>query len=299
MSCDATVAVTGTVGPASADELADRAVARLHQLEGRWSRFRSTSELSTLNAAGGAPAVVSSDTLELVMRLVQAWHLTDGDFDPTLLGALVELGYAASRDDATLRTSLAPSTGLRGRPEGVLIDTDAHVVQLPAGTVLDPGGLGKGLAADIVTGELLAQGATGALVEIGGDLRVRGEAPGCDAWIIAVDTAIAGDPCVVRLVDGAVATSTTRLRTWDSDGEARHHLIDPTTLHPSRSATVSCTVVAGSGAWAEAFTKVAFARDPADALAAYESRGLAASVTALTDGAPSRSVTSAWESFQR
>ena len=304
MSCRANVVVVGeaSISGHQLDGLADHATARLHQLEQRWSRFLPTSDLSLLNAAGGGALQVSDDTARLVTALVQSWHATQGAFDPTLVGTLVELGYAQSRDDAELHTSLAPSVGLRGRPDLVLVDVAAAVVQLPAGTALDPGGLGKGLAADIVTAELLAAGARGALVEIGGDLRVAGDPPIGHSWTIEVDTAAAGaGTTIVSLADGGVATSTSRLRTWTSGGEHRHHLIDPATLRPSASDTVSCTVIAGSAAWAEAFTKVAFTLDPRSAVERFEALGLAASVTTspTADSPGERLTSSAWKAFER
>ena len=60
-------------------------------------------------------------------------------------------------------------------------------MRLPAGSGFDPGGIGKGLAADIVSAELLAAGARGACVNLGGDLRVTGEAPGGGTWTVAVE----------------------------------------------------------------------------------------------------------------
>jgi len=296
MSCGATVIVVAEPGDSSAadaDQMAVRAMARLEQLERRWSRFLPTSEITALNAAAGRPLRVSSDTVRLVTELVSAWHRTGGAFDPTLLGSLVELGYAASRDDVELRTSLAPDIALRGRPDAVLVDAGHDVVQLPTGTALDPGGLGKGLAADIVVRELLEAGAAGALVEIGGDLRVAGTPP-APGWTIGVDVAL-DEHVVVRLLDGGVATSTSRLRTWQAAGERRHHLIDPMTLSPSTADAVSCTVIAGSGATAEAFTKVAFAAGAHDAVDRFERHGLAASVTTA---AGERLTTSAWAAFE-
>lgn len=287
------VAEPADAGVADADRLAVRAIARLEQLERRWSRFLPASEITALNAAAGRPLRVSSDTVRLVTELVTAWHRTRGAFDPTLLGALVELGYAASRDDVELRTSLAPDISLRGRPDAVLVDPDHDVVQLPAGTAIDPGGLGKGLAADIVVGELIDAGAAGALVEIGGDLRVAGTPP-AQGWTIDVDVAL-DQRVVVRLLDGGVATSTSRLRTWQAAGERRHHLIDPITLSPSTADTVSCTVIAGSGATAEAFTKVAFAAGAHSAIERLERHGLAASVTTA---AGERLTTSTWGTFE-
>jgi FAD:protein FMN transferase len=306
MSCRANVVVVGEPSMSSQqlDGLADHATGRLHQLEQRWSRFLPTSELSQLNGAEGTALQVSPDTVQLVVALVQSWHATQGAFDPSLIGALVELGYAHSRDDIEHRTSLAPSIDLRGRPDDVLVDAGACVVRLPVGTALDPGGLGKGLAADIVTSELLAAGARGALVEIGGDLRATGDAPTDDGWTIEIDTATTGEHrTLVSLMDGGVATSTPRLRTWAAGGEHRHHLIHPTTLRPSTVDAVSCTVIAGTAAWAEAFTKVAFALAPRDAIERFATFGLAASITSasITPAATAgeRLVTPAWTAFER
>lgn len=291
MSCDATVVATFDPDTVDGEALERHALARLTELEQRWSRFLPTSEISELNDSRGCPRVVGRDTFRLVEALVQAWHATDGAFDPTLLGAVVHLGYGVSREHSDRNTSLIPGTELRGRPGRILTCAADSVVVLPPGTTLDAGGLGKGLAADLIVDELLARGAQGALVEIGGDLRVCGRAPAGSAWPISIaDTAD-----IVELVDGGVATSTSRLRTWTADGASRHHLIDPTTLESTANDVEACTVIAGTGAWAEAFTKLAFARGPAHALAACETHGLAASITTSAGVV----TTSTWEDFRR
>lgn len=276
--------------------LLDHVGRRLAELEARWSRFRPDSEITGLNTAGGDARRASDDTVRLVEALVGAWHATGGAFDPTLLGALVELGYASSRSDATMRTSLGPDARLVGRPDLVLVDREHGVVQLPQGTTIDPGGLGKGLAADLIVQELLDLGAMGALVEIGGDLRVAGDAPTGDGWTISVHARGEGGGSQVALRAGGVATSSSRLRTWLVDGEHRHHLIDPRQLRPTADDVIGCTIIAGSAAWAEAFTKVAFVLGRRDASEVYERYGLAARIV-TEDGATHE--TDAWSLFSR
>src|SRR5689334_23292135 len=83
------------VGP---ERLADRAQARIIELERRWSRFDEHSEVSALNRHAGVPVVVSSETVELVERALDAWRLTHGWFDPTVLGDLVRAGYDRTFD---------------------------------------------------------------------------------------------------------------------------------------------------------------------------------------------------------
>jgi thiamine biosynthesis lipoprotein len=290
MSCAASIGTTG-----SDSDAVERAVHRICELEQRRSRFLDDSEISGLNRAGGAARRCSPDTIALVIALVRAWHATDGAFDPTLLGSLVELGYAASRGDATLRTSLAPTVTPAGDPGRVLVDEVAGVVRLPAGTSLDPGGLGKGLAADIVVSELLADGVEGALVEIGGDLRVAGRPPESGGWCVAIDHPLGGERELLSVRDGGVATSTSRIRCWIADGELRHHVLDPSTRRPADHDVVGCTVIAGTAAWAEAFTKVAFVRGVGAAIDLYEAGGLAARIV-TDDGVLRR--TTAWDEFR-
>ena len=291
MSCDATVVVTSAADPVADPHIVRLAIGRLHELEQRWSRFLPTSEISELNASPGVLRQVGPDTFRLVEALVLAWHATDGAFDPTLLGTLVHLGYGASRDRAELTTSLAPGTAPRGCPAEILVRADDRAVMLPPGTTLDPGGLGKGLAADLIVDEIIAAGAAGALVEIGGDLRVRGRPPVGDAWPISIDDT--GE--VIELAQGGVATSSSRLRTWTTDGDRRHHLLDPATLRSTTTGVESCTVIAGTAAWAESFTKVAFTRGADAAIAEYERRGLAASIV-TADGVVT---TCDWKEYRR
>ncbi len=296
MGCDTSVVVTTQDGPATSAQLARSGIRRLNELERRWSRFIPTSEISGLNRAGGEPRAVSSDTIRLVESLVRAWHATDGCFDPTLLGAIVGLGYAASRDDATRRTSLPAGTPPRGRPAEIVVDRTAGWVRLPVGTVLDPGGLGKGLSADLVVAELLEAGADGVVVTVGGDLRVGGTAPDDRAWTIDIAASDDAGARRLRIVDGGVATSTTQIRTWRRNGRWQHHLVDPSTLDSTMGEVVSCTVLAGTAAWAETFTKVPFVDGLTDGLGRLEELGLAASVT-TADGCHHSSA--GWQEFAR
>jgi thiamine biosynthesis lipoprotein len=134
-------------------------------------------------------------------------------------------------------------------------------VTLPPGVALDLGGIGKGFAADLVSAELLQDGATGACVNLGGDLRVRGTPPD-RAWIVAVEaepgTTPERAPLCVALADGAVATTSSRRRAWRRAGRRQHHVIDPRTGRPVDAPPTSATVVAADAWQAEVLAKAAF-----------------------------------------
>jgi thiamine biosynthesis lipoprotein len=286
MGCTATVVVAG------ARRSLDTARAMLESLERTWSRFDPDSEISRLNAAGGAPCGVSTSTVILVRAMVDGWRVTEGGFDPTLLAPLARLGYDRSRHDGRACSCAGPGAVGRGRPDRIVIDDSARVVRLPAQTVIDPGGIGKGLAADVVAERLFTSGATGVLVDVGGDIAVRGEAPSADGWRLAVGTL---DGEQLRLASGGVATSGTEHRSWvGPNGRSVHHLLDPQSLEPADTGVAEVTVVAGSAAWAEVWTKAVVVGSPTATLAALDLRRLAVRVR-RTDGTIHHNAT--WQAF--
>ena len=234
-----------------------RARARIDLLEQRWSRFLPNSEVSTLNRLAGRPVIVSDDTVELVAAAVDGWRVTSGRFDPTVLGDVLRAGYDTSYRIVAERGGRGSSTLQRGC-DAIRFDRDVRIVELPAGVGFDPGGLGKGLAADLVADELLAAGAIGACVNIGGDVRVEGDAPDRGSWVVAIeDPTTDREVAAVALDAGGVATSTTAKRTWRAGHATMHHIIDPTTGSPAVSSIVSASALARTATGAEVMAKAA------------------------------------------
>jgi FAD:protein FMN transferase len=252
----ATAAVTVVDGPRGLPEIAR---GRLTHLERRWSRFIATSEVSRLNRAGGEPLHVSAETRLLVRRALEGYRVTAGRFDPTLLGAVLRAGYVDSferLEDGVPRFTSALCTGAHR----IEVDDDAGTVRVPEGVGFDPGGIGKGLAADIVADDLVRFGADGVCVNVGGDVRVAGRSPTGDAWRIEVEHPITSLPiATLEVRDGAVATSSRIRRSWTTvDGDERHHLMDPATGTSARSPVLAATAIAAAGWQAEVLAKAGF-----------------------------------------
>lgn len=268
MGSDIVVVVDGP------DRLLSQAHRRIDDLEHSWSRFVPDSDISRMNHATDW-VDVSPDTLMLIERAVSAWRITGGAFDPTILPSLVANGYSESRSESPGRTVLTspvhrgPAPGLKG----IEIDRTMSRIRLPEGVWFDPGGIGKGLAADLVADELIASGATATVVSAGGDVRVAGRAP--TEWVIDVENPFDPEQIVAELAlaDGAVCTSSVRAKTWVVGDTPMHHLIDPRTGDPMTSRTVSATVVAGEAWMAEALCKAAVIGDPLNALEFVEAVG--------------------------
>ncbi len=243
------------------------------------------------NAAAGTPAIVSADTVRLVEAMRVGHAVTEGAYDPTVLDDVTALGYNRTFSDLTC-VVWVPNSGPKRRMVGgrrrfdeVTVSAKSGMVWLPAGVGIDPGGIGKGLAADIVAEELAAAGAHGALVNLGGDLRVIGEPDDADGWYVDIEHPFTGEPVTrVVLVDGGLATSSTQQRAWWHGDHRVHHLIDPATNTSADRGVVGASVIASEAWRAEVLTKACIVRGAAG-MDLVERFGAAARMT-RTDGRP-------------
>lgn len=274
------------VGPAATVDLM---TARLEELEARWSRFRPDSDVSAVAAADGLPVAVHPDTVLLVQRMVAAHQRTDGWYDPTMAVELRRLGYdrdfallppagdlpAAPAGDPSAAPAGAPRVAADQPRAPVPIVLEGTTVRVPADHGLDPGSIGKGLAADVLVDLATAHGAAGVLVNLGGDVRARGlDEDGAPWGVVVADDPVHGAPTdagwdrsggvVLGLDDGAVATSTVMRRRWAlPHGGTAQHVLDPRTGASTTHDLHTVTVAAEEGWWADAAATAVLTAGPA------------------------------------
>lgn len=216
------------------------------------SRFDPASDLSRLNAAGGRWTPVGRRLLEALGLALQAREETGGRFDPTVLPALAAAGYDRSFELLEEREARRADGWRAGTT--IELDTRNGRARLEPGSSVDLGGIGKGYAAGRALAAMLVGSPTlaGGLVDLGGDIAVRGESPEGGPWLIAIaDPRRAGETlAVLALTSGGVATSGRDARRF---GPARslHHLIDPETGESALGGPLTVTVIAPDPAAAE------------------------------------------------
>ncbi len=199
-----------------------------------------------------------------------------------MLDQLRQLGYdvswqdRASVDDTSAMGSRRGAASIQpGSTEPIDLLAPVSAVRIPAGTAFDPGGIGKGLAADLVTEFLVANGATCTSVELGGDLRFSGRPWFGPDWRIQVANPFddRAEIAAFSTTAGAVATSSTLRRRWMADDETRHHLLDSRTGRSATTDLVSVTTCAASAWWAEVAAKVALMAGSESAVEVLRSLG--------------------------
>jgi thiamine biosynthesis lipoprotein len=238
-------------------------------LHRRLTRFDPDSELCGLNATPGTSLRVSSTLATAVEAAIWAARRSDGLVDPTLLGELERVGYAASRvnvpsapiADALLaapeRKPARPARAARW--PSIEVDRSDNTVTRPPGIRLDLGGTAKGLAADLAVDRLA--GYSTFVVDAGGDLRLGGERP--LKRLVRIEHPLRSDPVHELMLDrGAVATSGIKTRLWAGENGFAHHLLDPSTGEPAWTGILQATALGSTALEAETLAKMAFLSGP-------------------------------------
>jgi FAD:protein FMN transferase len=219
----------------------------LSEIDIACNRFRDDSDISRLNASSGDPSGVQVGPIfeRALDASLDAYAATEGLCDPTVLPALLALGYDVDYSELVTRVD-SPLGDIKATagPTAIAVDRERHRVALGADCQLDLGATAKALAADLVADDVAQM--CGVVVEIGGDVAVRGAGPD-GPWAIAISDTLhhTGHEPRVGLSSGGLATSSITQRTWIAGGQRVNHIIDPRSGQwakgPYATASVSAT----------------------------------------------------------
>lgn len=147
------------------DAALNAAFASMAHAQARWSFHDSASELSRLNSQPQHRVRLDSTTLRLLRAARAVMWASEGAFDCTVGGMLV--------NDGILPNHAGPAALPRGVAEDIEIGSDWALLRRPVRITLD--GIAKGYAVDLALRALRFCGATAGWVNAGGDLRVFGD----------------------------------------------------------------------------------------------------------------------------
>jgi thiamine biosynthesis lipoprotein len=206
---------------------------------------------------------------------LDAAERSGGLVDPTLVREIESAGYRASRaglpaaplsvalDQAPPRRPASPSDEARWRR--ISVDDERGEIVRPPGVLVDTGGAGKGLAADLLAERL--GGYERFVVDCGGDIRIGGSDALVHPYDVYVEHPLTGERAfVLRLGAGGVATSGLNVRIWrDGGGRYAHHLLDPSTGEPAWTGLIGATALGQTAVEAETLSKTALLSGPGGA----------------------------------
>jgi thiamine biosynthesis lipoprotein len=226
------------------------AIADVERLEARFSRYRSDSVLSKVNAvaANGGSMTVDEETAQLLDYASTCYEQSGGLFDVT--SGILRRAWRFESDALPAPGEIALLVKRIGWSK---VRWKPPVLSFPTpGMELDLGGIVKEYAVDRVAVICRDAGVRHGVVNLGGDVRVIGARPGGEPWRIGIRDPRGPDAITtVSMSEGALASSGDYERCIVVDGTRYGHILNPRTGWPVRhlaavSVVADQCIVAGS-----------------------------------------------------
>lgn len=258
------------------DGISDRIMSRLneyHKLFDIYNEYDGLNNLASLNSLvdGKHPTLeVDRRMIELLSYSKKLYTDTDGKLN-IAMGSVLSIWH----DYREVGKEIPPDSLLREAAEhmdidSVVIDTENSTVHItdPKAS-LDVGAIAKGYAAELIADELSAEGITGYLLNIGGNVRAIGQRGDGELWTVGIEdpdgNAESSYLATLRLEDTSLVTSGSYQRYYTVDGVNYHHIIDPEALKPA-SRYLSVSVLTENSALADALSTALFCMSVEDGL---------------------------------
>ena len=241
----------------SKENLKKEIEAELRKVDNSLSPFNKRSVITRIN---------DNTDLSADSMLVYVYNMarsiseeTQGAYDITVAPLVNAWGFGFKTQafpDSAKIDSLRRIVGyrkIRLTPEGKFEKRDPRVM-------LDCSSIAKGFGVDCVARLLESKGIRNFMVEIGGEVVVKGENPKMEKWRIGinrpVDDSLAVNQelqTVLEITDAGMATSGNYRNFYYKDGKKYAHNIDPRTGYPVQHNILSSTVIADNCAKADAY----------------------------------------------
>ncbi|MDR1974614.1 MAG: FAD:protein FMN transferase [Bacteroidales bacterium] len=242
-----------------------------------FSLWNSSSILTRSNR--GEDVVLNELFIDLFNKSQIMSKRTEGYFDITVKPLVSLYGFAAEKrtedyfSDKDIASILSYVGYEKIRLNGDKLKKDFSQIQL------DFNAIAQGYCSDKVAELLLSQGIRNFLVDIGGEIVVRGKKPNGDAWKIGIEkpTSASGDKqsivTMLPLSDGAIVTSGNYRKYFEVDGKRFSHTINPHTGRPATGGILSATIIAPTGWEADALATAVMCMEKDTAICYVERAG--------------------------
>ena len=266
-----------------------------HRLYTIYTRYDGVNNLYAINNANGEISV-DEKVIDMLTFAKEAYYLTDGNTN-IAMGSVLSLWHKARTHGESHPESAAlpdmeklKEAALHTDIEKLIIDKEnSSISLLDENMSLDAGAIAKGYAVEMIAKGLEADGISGYLLNVGGNVRAIGLRPDGTKWTVGIENpdAKGADDAYLALVAAeseAVVTSGSYQRYYYVDGKAYHHIIDPETLMPGENFR-SVSVICQNSALGDALSTALFCLSYEEGAALVESRENLEVMWVLPDGA--------------
>lgn len=238
-------------------DLSDSILAVFRRVELSVSPFNKESLVTALNE--NRTDSVDELLKKVYLRSVEINRESQGAFDPTVSPLVNAWGFGYKTEqlpDAAAIDSIMQFVGI-----GKTRLKDGRMVKDDSRITFNFSAIAKGMGSDEVGRMLERNGVDNYLVEIGGEIVMKGKNPQGEKWHVSVDKPVVSNDTVVHesaeviAVSGCGIATSGNYRNYKVDTEGRRyaHTISPAMGRPVQSDVLSATVVASDCMSADAY----------------------------------------------
>ena len=241
----------------SGKDLHEEIKVKMNEFDHSLSTYKPNSIISRVN--NNDSTVVLDHYFETVFkRSLEISKITDGAFDMTVAPLVNAWGFGFKNK---LEPEDIPVDSLLQIVGYNKVSLQNHkIVKEDSRIMLDASAIAKGYGVDVVADFLESKGISNYMVEIGGEIRVKGVSNKNRNWRVGIDRPI-DDPSlqkreiqdVLNMEDGAMATSGNYRQFYIKNGKKYAHTIDPKLGYPVQHSLLSASVIAPNCMTADAY----------------------------------------------
>ena len=253
-------------------DLQAQIVAAMQAVDNSLSPFNKQSIITHVN--NNDSICVDRLFTEVFCTAKQIHDESHGAFDPTVAPLVNAWGFGFKKGE-DISTSTIDSLRLLVGFNHITLSDEGYVTKADPRIMLDFSAIAKGYGSDCVARVLDSCGIKNYMVEIGGEVVVKGHNKNGNPWGIGItkpmDDSLSINQdlqTVLRLTDCAIATSGNYRNFYYKDGVKYAHTIDPRTGYPVQHSLLSATVITDNCMRADALA-TAFMVLGADSAIAY------------------------------
>ena len=187
----------------------------------------------------------------------EVYQATSGLFDITIQPLVEAWGFGIREIDGMPNDStLAQLKSCVG--SHLLVLKDHFLSKKKSCVAVDMNGIAQGYSVDVIADFLEQYGIFNYVIELGGELRVKGKNHSGEKFKIGIESPAENEfdnklTTILSVDSGAITTSGSYRKYYESNGKKLSHLINPSTGYPAQNELISVTVYAKDGITADAF----------------------------------------------
>lgn len=265
-----------------AQSAVDAAKKRIEELDSLLNAEDKNSEIFRLNSDG--KVVLGENSFELVTLALEYSSLTDGAFNPALHPLSELWGFIDKKYRVPDKKEITDALKLSDTENIIPNKKNKTVKLLKSGMEIDLGGIAKGYAAAEAARVMSGYNISGAIINLGGNVRTVGKKPDGSLWNVAIKNPV-GDGYLanVKTTDKAVVTSGGYERYFEKNGRTYHHILNPDNGYPADSGLKSVTIISDNDTLADALSTALFVMGEKKAERFYKKSKLGFDFILLTD----------------